>query len=110
MGSCTSAGKGPGAGKGPRDTRLRAMVIDDYTARNGSTNGIESLRINATVDGGGSFKTTFRALGASTRGNLRINAARSGFSSDGKTYSAVISNRQMTDATRDLVKKLKNKK
>lgn len=32
------------------------------------------------------------------------------FSSDGKTYSAVISNRQSTDDTRDFVKKLKNEK
>lgn len=92
------------------DNRLVARVIDDYRARNGSTSGIESLRINAIVNGGGSFKTTFRALGVSTRGNLRIDPSRSGFSADGKTYSAVISSRQSTDDTRDFVKKLKKKK
>lgn len=96
--------------KRPSDNRLSARIVNDYRARNGSTSGIESLRINAVVDGGGSFKTTFRALGLSTRGNLHIDATRSGFSADGKTYSAVISNRQMTDDARDFVKKLKNKK
>lgn len=96
--------------KRPSDNRLVSRVINDYRARNGSTSGIESLKINAAVDGGGSFRTTFNALGRSTRGNLRIDPSRSGFSSDGKTYSAVISNRQSTDDTRDFVKKLKNKK
>ena len=94
----------------PKDRRLRSVLIDSYRRTHNSTEGLPRLKVNVIIEGGGSFKTTFNALGASTRGNLLVNLERSGMSSDGKTYSAVISNRQVDDASKELIKKYKKRK
>ena len=92
------------------DRRLRSVIVDSYRRTHNSTEGLPRLKVNVIIEGGGSFKTTFNALGASTRGNLLVNLERSGMSSDGKTYSAVISNRQVDDASKELIKKYKKRK
>lgn len=110
MGVCTSSGKG--TGKRSADRRLRSAIINAYEAKFGRDNmsaDLPKIKVNAIVDGGKGFKTTFRSLGNSTRGNLLIDYNRSGLSSDGKTYSAVISNRQMYDDTKEFIKKAKKK-
>lgn len=98
--------------KGNRPTyrRLRSAIINAYRYKFGSENmsaELPKIKVNAIIDGGKGFKTTFSALGNSTRGNLLIDYNRSGFSSDGKTYSAVISDRQIYDATKEFIKKAK---
>ena len=103
-------------GNRPTDRRLRSAIINAVRARNAYesqfdreliSKELKKIKVNAIVDGGKGFKTTFSALGNSTRGNLLIDYNRSGLSSDGKTYSAVISNRQMYDDTKEFIKKAK---
>lgn len=104
MGVCTSAGKREA------DRRLRSAIINEYEGKFGRDNMSEDLpkiKVNAIIDGGKGFKTTFSALGNSTRGNLLIDYNRSGLSSDGKTYSAVISNRQISDDAKEFIRKAK---
>lgn len=112
MGACTSSGKREA------DRRLRSAIINAVNVliaykspfeRDLIRKELPKLKVNAIVDGGKGFKTTFSALGNSTRGNLLIDYNRSGLSSDGKTYSAVISNRQMYDDTKEFIKKAKKK-
>lgn len=99
-------------GNRPTDRRLRSAIINAYRDKFGSENinsELPKIKVNAILDGGKGFRTTFRALGKSTRGDLLIDYNRSGLSSDGKTYSAVISNRQMYDDTKEFIRKAKKK-
>lgn len=93
----------------PKDKRLRSVIIDEWR-RNGSVGDLGKVKVWAYVDNGGSFKTTFNALGMSTRGSLLINTKGSGFNSDGTIFSAVLSSRQPTSDGQDFIKKLKKKK
>ena len=48
----------------PKDRRLRSVLIDSYRKTHNSTEGLPRLKVNVIIEGGGSFKTTFNALGA----------------------------------------------
>lgn len=93
----------------PKDKRLRAVMIDEWR-RNGSVFDLGKVKVHASVDNGGGFKTTFNAMALGTRSNLLINTARSGFNSDGTVFSAVLSNRQPTSEGQEIIRKLKKKK
>lgn len=99
-------------GNRPRSTNLYAAIIDAYRRKNdGDTSGLPSVKVSVSGpdDSYKQFKTTFRSLGTATRGSLRIDTRKSSLSSDGKTYSAVLSSYQPTEETREYMRKMRKK-